>query len=149
VFGNVHDESLLISVSKFFFIGPVLMTVGPWRPISLHTYQNRISDLYVKSTVSEDLAVNVDVHLTLFEKHPAVASITLKSSDPPYLVVKSDNIKVADGQAVINLKLSKGDVDLWYPVGYGKQPLYTVEIEVAHEVRILFYRFSSASRIFC
>lgn len=116
--------------------GPVLMTVGPWRPISLHTYQNRISDLYIKNTVSEELTIDVDVHLTLFEPRPAVASVMLKSSDG-VTVVGSDNIPIVDGQAVASFKLSKGTVNLWYPVGYGEQPLYTVEIEVAHEQEVV------------
>lgn len=39
----------------------VLMTVGPYKPITVEHYTSRISDVRVESEVSEDLDVAVDV----------------------------------------------------------------------------------------
>jgi len=110
------------------------MTVGPWQPISLHTYEIRISEVYIKSTVSEDLAVNVDVDFSLSEAYPVIASVILKNPDGA-AVVGYDNITTAEGRAVVNFKFAKGEIDLWYPVGYGNQPIYTVEIDIDYGVR--------------
>lgn len=109
------------------------MTVGPWRPITLHTYETRISDLYVKSTVSEDFSITVDVNFTLSDAIPAAASVALKSPDG-VTIMGSNNVRIKDGQAIVSYKFSPGSVDLWYPVGYGQQPLYTVDVLVSHEV---------------
>lgn len=109
------------------------MTVGPWRPITIHTYETRISDLYIKSTVSEEFEVNVDVNFTLSDTIPAAASVVLKSPDG-VTIMGSNNVRITDGQATVSYKFSRGSVDLWYPVGYGHQPLYTVDVHVSHEV---------------
>ena len=117
----------------------MLMTVGPWKPISLHTYQSRISDLYAKSTVSEELAVNVNVTFSLSHPTSAVASVMLKNPEGEVLMGFKD-VKITNGQAAVSYDFSpvsaflsplslliffaKGAVDLWYPVGYGKQPLF-------------------------
>jgi beta-mannosidase len=44
------------------------------------------------------------------------------------------NIKTNSGQFRANFGFSAGFLELWYPVGYGKQPIYTIEIEVIDEV---------------
>ena len=36
------------------------MTVGPWRPISLHVYAERIRDMHVATTVNDALDIDVD-----------------------------------------------------------------------------------------
>jgi len=38
------------------------------------------------------------------------------------------------GKDPLNWTLDKGTVETWYPVGYGKQPLYELEITLVDEV---------------
>jgi beta-mannosidase len=132
----------------------VLRTIGPWRPITLETYAVRLSDVRIRQDVKEDLSAELSVDLevsenssmwcllcrfselrTLIEIRFAgdlSASVVLKSSAGA--VVKSAEVKVKDGKAVAEFKLAKGEVDLWYPVGYGKPALYTVDVQVADQV---------------
>ncbi|KIJ70008.1 glycoside hydrolase family 2 protein [Hydnomerulius pinastri MD-312] len=110
--------------------GPILMTVGPWKPINLHTYNVYLADVDIRSAVSEALDVKVTVDLTLSEKSSGSASVTLKN--PQGGVVHTEkNLKVESGNARAEFKFSSGELDLWYPVHYGKQPLYTVEVAVS------------------
>lgn len=111
--------------------GPVLMTIGPWKPITLHTYNVHLTDIDVRSDVSEALDVGVTVDLTLSEKAPGgLASVTLKSAQDSVILSES-NIKVGSGSARAEFRFSSGVLELWYPVGFGKQPLYTVEVTIS------------------
>ncbi|TCD70426.1 hypothetical protein EIP91_003507 [Steccherinum ochraceum] len=112
--------------------GPVLMTVGPWKPIYLETYQLRISDVDIRTQVSEKLDAKVGVHVTLSAAQPAVASVHLKGPDGALLIGQSA-MKITESPFSAKFSLSAGVFELWYPVGYGKQPIYTAEIIIADE----------------
>lgn len=43
------------------------------------------------------------------------------------------------GKDPLNWKLDSGVVEGWYPVGYGKQPLYDLEISLLDEVSTILY----------
>ncbi|KAG7097004.1 hypothetical protein E1B28_004398 [Marasmius oreades] len=105
------------------------MTTGPWKPVSVQTYRNRITELDVRSKVSPTLDVQLSIRLELLEKVPGTASVTLKSPDGS-MVVTDGHISTDTGHSQISFSFTPGEVRLWYPVGYGKQPLYTVEVEV-------------------
>ncbi|EMD40849.1 glycoside hydrolase family 2 protein [Gelatoporia subvermispora B] len=112
--------------------GPVLMTVGPWKPISLHTYQTRITDVDIRSKVHENLSANLDVAFSLSSRDNLIAAVNLKGPDGT-LVVGQNNVKIKDGHTQVHFKLSAGAYELWHPVGYGKQPIYHVEVQLATE----------------
>lgn len=127
----IDSHPLMILILSF--VGPVLMTAGPWKPISLETYEARITDIDIRSKVSEDLSANLDVNFTLSRDDRSIASVTLKGPDGS-MVIGQSSIKISNSNARAQFKLSPGAYELWYPVGYGKQPVYTVEIEVADQV---------------
>ncbi|KAF5387820.1 hypothetical protein D9615_000372 [Tricholomella constricta] len=112
--------------------GPVMMTVGPWKPISLQSYENRIADLDVRNQVSEALDVKLIVEFTFSEKAPGLASLVLKAPDGS-IEASATKISTDTGHAKVAFDFEAGKLDLWFPVGYGKQPLYTVEAELASE----------------
>lgn len=109
------------------------MTVGPWRPISLHVYQTRITDFRVASVVDENLAVDVDVSISLSSDAGATAVVSLHK--PSGYVLYDSKVTLSNGEGQIKFHLNKSEVELWYPVGHGKQPLYQVEIRVYDKVR--------------
>lgn len=110
--------------------GPIIMTVGPWRPIYLETYEYRIDNLRVDTDVSGDkydqatLAVR---ELDILPAPPAEFKVayTLTASDGS--VVKQ---AVASGSEFPNWELGPNDVQAWYPINYGAQPLYSLEVAV-------------------
>ena len=117
------------------FSGPILMTVGPWKPISLHSYVNRIVDLHIRSIVSESLDVKVTVDFSVSAKIAGSASIVLKDPDGSRRIEETD-MKISSGRGQAEFFFSAGVLDLWYPVGYGKQPIYTAEVQITDEVNI-------------
>lgn len=106
----------------------MLMTCGPWRPINLEIYQSRISDLHFttkvdKSLKSAELVARAEV------EGPAADvkfQVTLEGKE-----VASETVKAINGQATHTFKFD--NPELWYPIRYGKQPLYTVTATLLHE----------------
>lgn len=113
------------------------MTIGPWRPVTLHTYQNRISDVDVRSQVSESLAVKLIADLAFSEQVPGFASFVLKNANGS-IEASANRIPIENGHCKVTFDWAPGKLDLWYPVGYGAQPMYMVEVELTDEVRLLW-----------
>jgi len=111
------------------------MTIGPWRPISLEFYQNRIIESDVRSEISESLDVKLSGAFTFSEKTAGFFSFLLKRPDGS-LEVSTNKLPVNEGgRAKVDFEWRAGQLELWYPVGYGAQPLYTVEVELTDQVR--------------
>ncbi|CUA67033.1 beta-mannosidase [Rhizoctonia solani] len=112
--------------------GPELMTVGPYRPIHLHIYSARIADAYVKTLVSPapELTCAIEVIPTIHGSVSDVSKfdITLRRSDGSII-----RTQTFGSQFKIEWKLNDGEVSLWWPVGYGQQTLYYVDIIAFHK----------------
>ncbi|KIM68561.1 glycoside hydrolase family 2 protein [Scleroderma citrinum Foug A] len=109
--------------------GPILMTVGPWKPIGLHAYDIRIVDVDIRCRVSETLDAEAIVDVELSENTPGSISVIL--SDVNGTVVRCYNrTTLESGRTHMHFTFIPGEMDLWYPVHYGKQPLYTIEVQV-------------------
>ncbi|KAF6762656.1 beta-mannosidase [Ephemerocybe angulata] len=107
--------------------GPVLMTVGPWKPISLQTYTARVADVDVRVEVSENLEVQLSAEISLSDSVTGAVQVDLKN--PEGNTVASEKLGVTDSKkAEFKKSFASGEVDLWYPVGYGKQPLYSLHV---------------------
>ncbi|KAI4597223.1 Beta-mannosidase B [Pestalotiopsis sp. 9143b] len=104
--------------------GPALLTCGPWRPINLELYDSRISDLWCDIEVEESLkTATVKVNTTV-EGSPAKVRFDV-SLDGESLA--RQEVEGTDATFTIN------DPELWYPVRYGKQPLYTIKATLVHK----------------
>jgi beta-mannosidase len=112
------------------------MTVGPWKPIKLEFYSNRLTDVDIRSEVSESLDVNVIAKVTSLDANGSV-KVTLKSPDGS-VKATTDNVN-PDSSALHESKFAfaAGDVELWYPIGYGKQPLYTAVVQLFDRVSFM------------
>lgn len=109
------------------------MTAGPWRPVHLHSYATRIKDLRISSNVNSDLAVDLDVSISLDTPLSGAVDIVLLDESGK-VVVKKDDVDLGNGDIKEHFHLAKEEVELWYPVGYGKQPLYSVRVQVKDAV---------------
>lgn len=109
--------------------GPILNTCGPWRPVRLETYQSRIADLRIDYTLSDDLKTVVGRLFAKVEGSSGrTVSFEVKSGEK---VVYGGFADVTDNTAEIDFRMD--DIQLWYPHGYGDQPLYTVTATVAND----------------
>ncbi|KAK6078935.1 Beta-mannosidase B 2 [Seiridium cupressi] len=98
--------------------GPALLTCGPWRPISLEIYEARISDLWCDVDVVDSLKTATVKINTAIEGSPAKVRFDVSLNNQS---LASQEVEGADATFTIN------DPELWYPVRYGNQPLYTIK----------------------
>ncbi|KZT33739.1 glycoside hydrolase family 2 protein [Sistotremastrum suecicum HHB10207 ss-3] len=110
--------------------GPVLMTVGPWRPISLHIYEARITDFRISTKVDKDLSAKIEI--TASSSSPSgTASINIKNSKGE--TFRNAKAQIVDGQVQFAFAATPDELELWWPVGYGKQPLYEALVQITNE----------------
>jgi len=68
----------------------------------------------------------------------STAEISLKDpASSESIVTSQSNITFDNGAARVVFHFKKGEVKLWYPVGYGEQPLYEVQVRIYDDVRFL------------
>lgn len=110
------------------------MTCGPWRPIRLETHHARISDLRVDYDIAKDFnAANGHVTASVEGSSGKKVHFSIALADKTVFEATSD--VGSDGTAKVAFKLDQ--VKLWYPHGYGEQPLYTITATVSTAERDL------------
>jgi len=116
--------------------GPVLMTAGPWRPISFHTYDIRIAEVWANAIVSEELEPRVDLSFELTgDEFMGTVRVSVRGSSKTSIKEIKD-VKVAEGKGSTTYTFGDDEVELWYPIGYGKQPLYEIEVAAIDDVSV-------------
>lgn len=126
------------------------MTAGPWRPIRLETYSYRLEDVrvdsdllgpeYTKATLKAKIQLAPSTSSTDGLEMKAV----LKSSEGN--VVKEATLKVKEG---LDWTFDKGEVESWWPIHYGKQPLYQLHITLSDKVYPILPQSSGPSPVQC
>ncbi len=123
------------------------MTCGPYRPISLVVYQTRLSCVNTRASVSNaphlkpNLKVDIDISGAIDESD-AIRGVLRKSGNEgiirdetiqvPFTDRDEDSSKLTlEGLFDWNLD---GEVSMWWPIGYGQQDLYDVEITLLSKV---------------
>jgi len=116
--------------------GPILNTCGPWREVRLERYEARVQDLRVDYELDHSLK-SVKGTLSARVEGSSAQNVAFAVSDGSTLLFK-ETANVSDGVAKVEFHVN--NPKLWYPHGYGEQPLYQVtataladEVEV-HEV---------------
>jgi beta-mannosidase len=114
------------------------MTAGPWRPIRLETYTYRIEDVRIDSDL-----IGPEYKTATLKASVELASSTKSTDGLEYKAV----LKTLEGKKVkeatfgleesIDWTFAKGEVEAWFPIHYGKQPLYTLEIILRDKVRLV------------
>jgi hypothetical protein len=75
------------------------------------------------------------VRLALFPpERTGTAEVLLKDSAGS-IVTSQSNIATNNDGTLASFHFKEEDIKLWYPVGYGEQPLYDVEVQVLDDVR--------------
>lgn len=114
--------------------GPILMTAGPWKPVSLKTYVARIDDVWAQSEVSQDLSSvsgSIFARVAGVPSQDAQVSVALSLDGQTVFQQAVDVALAKDGLIKVPFKLEKPK--LWYPKGYGSQPRYQLDAKLYHK----------------
>ena len=110
------------------------MTTGPWRPIRFHAYDIRIAEVWANAIVSEKLEPRLDLSFELAGDE-FTGTVRVFVRGPNRASTKEiDDVKVTDGKGSAAHTFGGDEVELWYPVRYGKQPIYEIEVVAIDDV---------------
>jgi beta-mannosidase len=112
------------------------MTIGPWKPVYLEFYEAHVTDLDIRSNIKENLDITITVEIGTCGDAKQ-ASFVLKNTQGQ-IVYSADNIKLSDDHGKLGFELRAGQVELWYPIGYGGQPIYYAEVVLSGKVLTAF-----------
>jgi beta-mannosidase len=113
--------------------GPKLPDMGIWRSISLVAYQSvRLDDVHIQQ-MHQDGCVAVSLDVTAKVWTDAEVNVKLVVRDPEGRQLAGPQIRsLSSDQAAVRFELDIPNPELWWPNGYGKQPLYTVDLQLLH-----------------
>ena len=110
------------------------MTVGPWRPVCFHTYDIRIAEVWANAIVSEKLEPRLDLSFELAgDEFTGIVRVFVRG--PNKVSIKEiGDVKVTGSNGSTTYTFGDDEVELWYPIGYGKQPMYEIEVAAIDDV---------------
>jgi beta-mannosidase len=113
--------------------GPTLLTAGIWQEVRLEAYTVRISQLNCPAYVTDDLAqaqieVNVELESLISPEPENELNLELTLHGPEGGVLAEVTSRVEANQATLthSFLVQGKELELWWPNGYGSQPLYKV-----------------------
>src|SRR5699024_855411 len=113
--------------------GPKIPDLGLWRDIEIVAWnENRIEDVHIQQAHANE-KVTLEIGVTL-EKEVNQLETIVAIKDPNGQSISKEKVQNSQKTSV---SILVEDPELWWPSGYGKQPLYTVEVSVAEGGLIL------------
>lgn len=123
--------------------GPKLPPIGIWKEIRLEGFATRLTDVHLRQSLEEALAVvSADVSAEVNGAGQVTASMTV--TGPGGGKVETQEILSSEFDEepaqYANLSVVIPQPQLWWPAGYGAQPIYTVEITLQAGATVLDQR---------
>ncbi len=105
--------------------GPRFVTSGIWRPVRIEAWDKaRIADLAIRQRdVSREVA-HLDAQVEIESTSLGSARVTVSYLDAGKPVTLTTRTELHLGTNVIDVPVQIRQPRLWYPAGYGDQPLY-------------------------
>ena len=112
--------------------GPRFVTSGIWKPVRLEAWDKvRIADFAIRQRdVSREVA-HIDAEVEVEAASAGSANVIVRFSDRGRPVQVVAKVSFHAGRNVIDLPIEIRQPKLWYPAGYGDQPLYGFTAQVA------------------
>lgn len=109
--------------------GPTLLGAGPWRPVRLLAYESRLVEVEAPVELAADLkSARVQVKAVIDGASEKGLQAALRLLAPDGSVAAEATVPVKGGLAQAGLEVAAPR--LWWPNGYGEQPLYRLELEL-------------------
>jgi len=105
--------------------GPRFVTSGIWKPVRIEAWDKlRIADFAIRQRdVSREVAhIDAEVEIEAASAGPARVSVQYANGGSPVTIVET--VSVHAGRNIIDLPIEIRQPKLWFPAGYGDQPLY-------------------------
>ena len=111
--------------------GPTFVTSGIWRPVRLEAWDKvRIADFVIhQRDVSREVAhLDAEVEVEASTGGPARVSVRYTGNGAPVFLSRTANLHT--GINIVDIPIEVRRPRLWYPAGYGDQPLYEFTAQI-------------------
>ncbi len=116
--------------------GPKLPPIGIWKDIRLEGHSSaRLTQVHLRQAHNGD-TVTLSAHVTIERLSDGPLKVRLRLLHPNGLTQKAE-VDLPDGEDEQTPALNVIEPRLWWPNGYGEQPLYTVEVELLSGNRVV------------
>lgn len=109
--------------------GPSIMTGGVYGSIFIYSPNK----YHIKNLTNRQSRTNrnwnIDIQINLFAYVPVKETFTIKINGK----TESFTAKLKSGNNIVDHKITVSNIDLWWPSGYGNQPLYDLVLESSEE----------------
>jgi beta-mannosidase len=117
--------------------GPQLPPIGVWKDIRLEGYQGaRISEVRL-SQQHDGSQVTVEARVTVQIWEGAPSSVVMRLVAPDGKVFETSAAVAPDNESTLRVGIPNPQI--WWPNGYGEQPLYRASVEL-HQADVLLER---------
>ncbi len=120
--------------------GPVLLTAGPWRAVRLEAYSARIRELHCPVVIAPDLqSATLPVSIAIEQSaHTPTTNVIMHLAiyNPAGELVDAIRLSIADAPTMaqtVHHTFTVTSPELWWPRGYGEQPLYRLVATLSQE----------------
>ncbi|GHH44636.1 glycoside hydrolase family 2 protein [Streptomyces candidus] len=121
--------------------GPTVVTAGMWRPVRLERWSTaRLAEVRPLVTVADDGTGAVEVRLRVERtEHGTGRSLTCRASvrggkDSGAATGTHCDVTFDGDEAVLRLEVP--EAGLWWPRGYGEQPLYDLDLHLSSDAGV-------------
>jgi beta-mannosidase len=122
--------------------GPKLPPIGVWKDIRLEGYSVRFENVHVRQSIGQYSAtITADTQVEVTGE--ADLNVLMKVTGPDgeqFTATESLASFIEGGDSFTDLSVEIPDPQLWWPKGYGAQPLYEVEVTLKQDKNILDQR---------
>lgn len=111
--------------------GPQLPPIGIWKDIRLEGYGGaRFSEIHLRQEhANGQVAVEVRIAVQRWDEAPLAAVVRVTAPDGE--IIEKEVVIPAGDDVIVKVPISRPE--LWWPNGYGAQPLYQVEVSLMHK----------------
>ena len=122
--------------------GPKLPPIGVWKDIRLEGYSVRFEDVHVRQMLGVDGAsISAEVQAAVTGEGEARASILVTGPSGERFESEEELRLFVEGELYYaDLSVKIPDPQLWWPYGYGEQPLYEVKVTLKDGKKLLDQR---------
>ncbi|WP_052695635.1 glycoside hydrolase family 2 protein [Hymenobacter sp. AT01-02] len=117
--------------------GPRFVTAGVWQPVYIEAWDEaRLTNLHVVQQVVTPQAAQLAVEVEYDAARSQGATLLLETRGPDGQLVGTaleQALTLAPGRHTTTAEVRLNTPQLWYPAGYGAQPLYTVTARLVQQ----------------
>ena len=112
--------------------GPTFVTSGVWKPARLEAWDKvRIADLAIRQRDVNKEVAHLDAEIEVEASAETTTQVSVQYAQNGRPASQSRTVTLHAGMNVIDLPVEIRQPRLWYPAGYGDQPLYEFTARVS------------------